>query len=147
MARLAGRKRVRVVTQLAVVHALQPRVGGTRRGGGRTVEPRPAGPVLARKGLVAAHVIENPVVEARAAVPLPRVGRVTRLREAAGAPDLGDRLRAGVGKCLLRAGHRPDLLPAGGRREVLRLVAGTLVAGPGGLADPGDVVSGQLGVG
>ena len=47
-----------------------------------------------------------------------------------GEPPRSRRLRAGVGQGLLGAGHRPDVLAAAGRRrERLRLIAGTRIAG------------------
>ena len=74
-----------VVAQLAVGHALQPRV---RRPG----RPR---------------VLESPVVQARVAVPLLRVAGLARPRGAAAA--VRGRPRARVGECLLGSGHRPDV--------------------------------------
>ena len=126
VARLAGCNGVGlVVAKLAVVYALEPRIGPARTG-------------------------TRLIIEARVVVPLVRIGWASGLREAAratGAPGIRDWLGARGGKGLLGAGHRPDLPAAGWRREALRRVAGARVPGPGRIADLGDLIPGDAGLG
>ncbi len=138
-----------VVAKLAVVYALEPRIGRACAGR-RPVEPRPAGTRLVVRRLVSQRLVS----QARVAVPLVRVGRAGGLRGAGGAtgaPGIHgrrcDRLGARGGEGLLGAGHRPDLLAAGRRRGALRLLAGARVPGPGRIADLGDLIPGDAGLG